>query len=165
MTSHSQPFPPQQLADLSEEVSRIASALAELSLTIASFGPPRTSKQTNSPELSAETVTWLIKARGQRTRYVSAEFSDPAWDMLLDLLRAELAGQRVSVSSLCLAAGVPSTTALRYIKKMTADGTIVRRADPGDGRRVFVELSRRSSKALRQYVSDILYPSLVLAGP
>ena len=61
--------------------------------------------------------------------------------MLLDLLQAEIAQHRVPVSSLCIAAAVPATTALRWIKTMTDAGLFKRRADPHDGRRVFVELS------------------------
>ena len=63
--------------------------------------------------------------------------------MLLDLLQAEIAQHRVPVSSLCIAAAVPATTALRWIKTMTDGGLFMRRADPHDGRRVFVELAPR----------------------
>ena len=63
--------------------------------------------------------------------------------MLLDLLQAEIAHLRVPVSSLCIAAAVPATTALRWLKTMVKQGLFLRRADPHDGRRVFVELARR----------------------
>jgi len=36
--------------------------------------------------------------------------ADPAWDMLLDLTAARAESRAVSVSSLCIAAGVPTTT-------------------------------------------------------
>ena len=74
-------------------------------------------------------------------------FADPAWDMLLDLLQAEIAQLRVPVSSLCIAAAVPATTALRWLKTMTDQGIFRRRADPHDGRRVFVELSPEASQS------------------
>src|SRR5207248_1300212 len=77
-------------------------------------------------------------------------FADPAWDMLLDLLQAEIAQLRVPVSSLCIAAAVPATTALRWLKAMVAQGVFVRRADPHDGRRAFVELAPESSQARRR---------------
>jgi DNA-binding MarR family transcriptional regulator len=48
---------------------------------------------------------------------------------------------RVPVSSLCIAADVPPTTALRWLKTLVQQGLFVRRADPHDGRRVFVELA------------------------
>ena len=53
---------------------------------------------------------------------------DPA--EALDLMQAEIAQHRVPVSSLCIAAAVPATTALRWIKTMTDTGPFVRRADP-----------------------------------
>ena len=84
----------------------------------------------------------VIRARRLRARFFAEElFADPAWDMLLDLLQAEIAQLRVPVSSLCIAAAVPATTALRWLKTMTEQGIFVRRADPHDGRRVFVELA------------------------
>jgi len=59
------------------------------------------------------------------------------------------------VSSLCIAAAVPATTALRWLKTMTDKGLFVRRADPHDGRRVFVELSPATSVAMRRYFADV----------
>jgi DNA-binding MarR family transcriptional regulator len=82
-------------------------------------------------------------------------FADPAWDMLLDLLQAEIAQLRVPVSSLCIAAAVPATTALRWLKTMVSQGIFIRRADPHDGRRVFVELAPEASQALRRYFGEV----------
>ena len=91
-----------------------------------------------------------------RSRFFADDlFADPAWDMLLDLLQAEIAQLRVPVSSLCIAAAVPATTALRWLKTMTDKGMFVRRADPHDGRRVFVELAPDASVALRRYFAQV----------
>jgi predicted transcriptional regulator len=73
-------------------------------------------------------------------------FADPAWDMLLDLLQAEIAQHRVPVSSLCIAAAVPATTALRWIKTMTDVGLFKRRADPHDGRRCLSNCPRTQAR-------------------
>ena len=98
----------------------------------------------------------VIRARRLRTRYFPEElFADPAWDMLLDLLQAEIAHLRVPVSSLCIAAAVPATTALRWLKTMVQQGLFIRRADPHDGRRVFVELAPQTSNALRRYFAEV----------
>ena len=76
--------------------------------------------------------------------------------MLLDLLQAEIAQLRVPVSSLCIAAAVPATTALRWLKTHgRARDLFVRRADPHDGRRVFVELAPEASQALRRYFAEV----------
>jgi DNA-binding MarR family transcriptional regulator len=75
--------------------------------------------------------------------------------MLLDLLQAEIAQLRVPVSSLCIAAAVPATTALRWLKTMVSQGVFIRRSDPHDGRRVFVELAPEASRAMRRYFGEI----------
>ena len=147
----------ERLRQLSDEVSRIASALARLST-----GPARSAPEIEhvpegeAPLLSGETVRAVIRARRLRARYFREElFADPAWDMLLDLLQAEIAQFRVPVSSLCIAAAVPATTALRWLKAMVSEGLFLRRPDPHDGRRVFVELAPETSQALRRYFAEV----------
>ena len=108
------------------------------------------------PEISLETIRKVIRARRLRARYFAEDlFADPAWDMLLDLLQAEISHLRVPVSSLCIAAAVPATTALRWLKTMVKQGLFLRRADPHDGRRVFVELAPQTSDALRRYFAEV----------
>lgn len=145
-----------RLQQLSDEVARIAATLARLSST-----PPRAS--TDAPDLrgdlptaSPDMVKNVLKARRLRDRYFDAElFADPAWDILLELFHAELAQYRVSVSSLCIAAHVPATTALRWITTMTDNGLLRRRQDPSDARRMFIELAPEASNAIRRYFADL----------
>jgi DNA-binding MarR family transcriptional regulator len=147
----------ERLRQLSDEVSRIASTLARLSTGPSPAAPPMLQKaaDTNAPPLSADMVRSIIRARRLRARFFQEElFADPAWDMLLDLLQAEIAHLRVPVSSLCIAAAVPATTALRWLKTMVQQGLFIRRADPHDGRRVFVELAPEASLALRNYFAE-----------
>jgi DNA-binding MarR family transcriptional regulator len=152
-----------RLRQLSDEVSRIAATLARLSTGPGQ--PTRIQEAPQSrdvPEISVDTVRAVIRARRLRSRFFSEElFADPAWDMLLDLLQAELAQLRVPVSSLCIAAAVPATTALRWLKTMTNQGLFVRRADPHDGRRVFVELDPAASLALRRYFAEVGNPATI----
>jgi DNA-binding MarR family transcriptional regulator len=147
----------ERLRQLSDEVSRIASTLARLSSgPVASPAVRETAPATDLPPLSADAVRSVIRARRLRARYFAEElFADPAWDMLLDLLQAEIAQLRVPVSSLCIAAAVPATTALRWLKTMVSQGLFIRRADPHDGRRVFVELAPEASQALRRYFAEV----------
>ena len=147
----------ERLRQLSEEVSRIASTLARLSTGPAA--PPAAIERPTAegmPPLAADVVRNVIRARRLRARYFPSDlFADPAWDMLLDLLQAEIAQLRVPVSSLCIAAAVPATTALRWLKTMVSQGLFVRRADPHDGRRVFVELAPEASLQLRRYFAEV----------
>jgi len=147
----------ERLRQLSEEVSRIATSLARLSTGPSAPQPAVEHVPAAAlPPLSADTVRNIIRARRLRARYFSEElFADPAWDMLLDLLQAEITQLRVPVSSLCIAAAVPATTALRWLKTLVTQGIFVRRPDPHDGRRVYVELAQDASHALRRYFADV----------
>jgi len=146
-----------RLRQLSDEVSRIAATLARLSVGPTGATVEKPEPATGEvPGVSLDTVRQVIRARRLRARFFDEElFADPAWDMLLDLLQAEIAQHRVPVSSLCIAAAVPPTTALRWIKTMTDVGLFQRRADPHDGRRIFVELSPGASDAMRRYFGEV----------
>ena len=147
-----------RLKQLSDEVGRIAATLARLSTgpDVESKSVERPSAKADIPPVSGEAVRNVIRARRLRARYFDEElFADPAWDMLLDLLAAEIAQHRVPVSSLCIAAAVPATTALRWIKTMTDNKLFVRRADPHDGRRVFIELAPATSAAMHRYFAEV----------
>ena len=91
---------------------------------------------------NAELARALIRLRRQRDRLLGSElFADPAWDMLLDLFVNTDAQRNISASSLCIAAAVPPTTALRHIAVMEKRGIIARRKDPRYDRRVFIVLT------------------------
>lgn len=156
MSKHSSDPAAERLLELSDEVMRIAGSLAQLSMGLAA--PLQQQERPTDPnEVSSETVSRLIEARRQRSRYVSSElFGEPAWDMLLDLLDAELAYRRVSVSSLCTASGVPSSTALRWLKCLEQRGLVVRTANTSDASSASVQLSLEGSRALRRYVREVV---------
>ncbi|MFN2474137.1 MAG: MarR family transcriptional regulator [Sphingomicrobium sp.] len=149
-----------RLRQLSEDVGRIAATLARLSAgpdAPAALPAERSvSAGAPTPEVTREEVRAVIRRRRLRARFFPEDlFADPAWDMLLDLTQAEIAQIRVPVSSLCIAAAVPATTALRWIKTLTDNGVFVRRPDPHDGRRVFVEMAPNTSSAMRRYFAEV----------
>lgn len=97
----------------------------------------------------------LISRRQARLRHFDAElFGEPAWDMLLDLSAAKGEGTSVSVTSLCIASGVPATTALRWIKQMVDDQLFLRTQDKSDGRRAFIALSEKAENAMATYFAE-----------
>lgn len=109
-------------------------------------------------------VRALIARRQARAKFFDGElFADPAWDMLLDLTAAYGESQRVSVTSLCIAALVPATTALRWIKQLVDTGVFKRVADPSDKRRAFITLSDPSRQAMARYFAEIKAPLLKAA--
>jgi hypothetical protein len=98
----------------------------------------------------------IIRQRQQRAKFFDAElFADPAWDMLLDLTAARVEHTRVSVTSLCIASGVPPTTALRWIGQMTEAGLLERVEDEADRRRVFITLSDGAAEAMARYFAEL----------
>ncbi len=144
---------PLKLRELSEQVGRIARTLAALSHNkvepVLDGAEPEASTDV---QLEAPVLRAIIRARRLRDQHFGGSiFADPAWDMLLDLMAARLEGQPVAVSSLCIAAAVPPTTALRWIKTMTDLGLLVRVADPTDRRRVFIEMSPRAVQSMGNY--------------
>lgn len=110
-------------------------------------------------------VRRLISARQARSKFFDGElFADPAWDMLLDLTAAHAEHSQVSVTSLCIAAEVPATTALRWIKQLVESGVFVRVADPSDRRRAFIALSEPSIEAMARYFDEVEMPLLQQAA-
>jgi hypothetical protein len=144
------------LQQLSEEAARIAGVLA--SLADEGGGEAAGEEEDggtgrDGPAIDASLIRSIIRARRLRDSYFRGGlFAEPAWDMLLDLMAARLEKNRVAVSSLCIAAAVPPTTALRWIKTLTEKGLFVRCADPADGRRVYIELSHDAARALSAYI-------------
>lgn len=79
-------------------------------------------------------------------------FGEPGWDILLDLTNASLSGVRVSVSSACVGACVPSTTGLRWISVLEKAGLVEREDDLLDGRRTYVKLTRKGLFKMEEYL-------------
>jgi DNA-binding MarR family transcriptional regulator len=109
-------------------------------------------------------VRQVIANRQARTRFFDpALFGDPAWDMLLDLTAAQGEGAQVSVTSLCIAAGVPATTALRWLTQMVETGIFIRVPDPADRRRAFIALSDKAVAAMAGYFASLRAPVTMAA--
>ncbi len=156
------------LLRLSEQVGQIAGRIERLgpgggepaASRAVTFAPGhRTQVRGNVTASSGEPtlpppalVRRMLRQRQVRARYFEGDlFSDPAWDMLLDLTAARGEGKRVSVTSLCIASGVPPTTALRWIGQMVEAGLFVRICDDSDRRRAFIDLSEGTVGAMARY--------------
>lgn len=91
--------------------------------------------------LAAQTRQYLRARRLRDGLFPEGIFADPAWEMLLDLYACTMEGRKVCVSDACGAAGVPPTTALRWVDRLEDCGLVERRPDPVDSRRIYVELT------------------------
>ncbi len=153
-----------RLQRLNEEVARIADVLARLTRgeeTERSGGGVRDpgspyhgpADESAAADTNAQEIRAVIRSRRLRAQFfVTDLFADPAWDMLLDLFAARLERRQVSVSSLCIAAAVPPTTALRWISTLHDAGLFERQADPSDRRRAYIGLSPKGLESMRAYV-------------
>lgn len=150
----------ERLRLLNEEVARLAEVLSQLAAEPASGVRDRTpgyrGEPVTEPDPDPRTIRAAIRARRLREQHFAPElFADPAWDMLLDLYAARLEGRRVSVSSLCIAAAVPPTTALRWIGTMHDADLFGREPDPTDKRRAHITLTDRAAAAMRGYFGAV----------
>ena len=121
---------------------------------------PRSGRAPELPEPeSFDEAGLLVLARSMYRfrRHREAEFgpnlfSDPAWDILLDLFIAGEEGKKVSVSSACIGSSSPATTALRHLSTLVGRDLVTRKANEGDSRFVWVELT----PAGREKVMNVL---------
>ena len=149
--------PPQDLDDNMMQRMGIRNDIESFEAKLrADFIEPRAVRRSASPpgytgSRESEFARILIAERRLRDGVLGAElFGEPVWDMLLDLFIAHEEQERVSVSSLCVAAAVPATTALRWVKTLVAKEMAIRRPDPSDGRRIWIELSPHVVSEMRR---------------
>lgn len=158
-----------RLHRLREELTRIADLLSRLAAddpssdavadrSISYAGPPATTS------ITAADIRKIIRARRLRdAQFAAGLFEDPAWDILLDLYAAHLEGARVSVSSLCIAAAVAPTTALRWIARLSDSGLLERHPDPSDRRRAYLGLSDNARDRMTRYFAALTQNGLPIA--
>ncbi|MCZ8018126.1 winged helix DNA-binding protein [Novosphingobium sp.] len=121
-----------------------------------SDGNERLVRAARPPLPEPRLVRQIIRQRQLRARFFEGDlFADPAWDMLLDLTAARAEHTRVSVTSLCIASGVPPTTALRWIGQMTEAGLLMRVEDETDRRRAFITLTDKAIDAMARYFAEL----------
>lgn len=119
------------------------------------FQVPR--KSTQNVVLQVEEMLAFVEriaaAQDSRRQILHGDlFADPAWEMLVHLFHAHLAGYCLTVTNLSRASGVPPTTALRWIDTLQERGLIVRVQNPFDMRSVFIELTEEARGLIYDYL-------------
>ena len=129
-------------------LKKLADTARELATRIGGFGAER-----KDTEPTAEALKLLQQLQDARSSiFGPAVMPEPAWEMLAELMRARLAGQHVSVTSLALASSSPMTTALRRIEDLIQGGLVVRIPDPVDRRRTHIELTQEGVMRMRLFL-------------
>lgn len=94
----------------------------------------------------------------RRSHPLLCELDDTAFDLLLELLRAERAGQHLSVSALSISINndrVSAATALRRIQDLVRASHVARVPDPWDARRELVSLAPQMRDSLELYLKQV----------
>lgn len=144
---------------LTNQAALLAQQAEALAAALNAWKQPQ-SQRPNSPVGAAHNDFALLGLdRVRRPRHSFAplgELDDVTWDVLVELLRFEKSGQRISVSALSISVShISPTTALRRIRELVKSGNIVRNPDPLDARRDFVTLAPEIRVALEQYLGEV----------
>jgi DNA-binding response OmpR family regulator len=149
------------------EDGRISAAPGGAAATVTSSetAVPAAAKAAPDDGVRLAVLDAIEQLRRLRSRYQHHRLDDVAWDLLLELLRAERLRQRLSVSGLAISvSGVSVTTSLRRIHELTAREYLERIADPDDARRDFVILTPKSHALLAEYLTQANIYVSALAG-
>jgi len=132
--------------EVCDHVQALRRSVEDLVIRVA---PKPAAEPANSAEDFGTTALEVLKiakrgmaVRRRRERILgSGLFSEPAWDILLELYVARAESCDVTVGNACLAASVPMTTALRCGQMLEERAMVYRERDPKDGRRIFLRIS------------------------
>lgn len=154
-----------EIADLTRRLLLLGNQVMAIAREVATSEPAQSEAEpgdTGSDNaLDQDSDLWLVMAREiyeerqRRVKYFSADlFGEPGWDILLDLYVAEKQNLDVSVTSACIGANVPSTTALRWLQLLEERGLLERKNDNRDQRRTFIRLSPGGYSRMTAYFAE-----------
>jgi CheY-like chemotaxis protein/DNA-binding MarR family transcriptional regulator len=149
----------QQIADTAKALA------ADMRRTIEQDSGRRDGGSTAPPpraeDSSLRTLKLLQKLQEARSSiFGEAVMPEPAWEMLAELMRARLASQHLSVTSLALSSKSPMTTALRRIEDLIQGGLAARVPDPADRRRTYVELTPEGMARMQLFLEGFARTAL-----
>lgn len=104
-----------------------------------------------------ECVDVILNARARfADRFDTSLFSDPALDMVLALFSATEDGRTMTINNCCAASRVPRTTALRWIKLLTARNHVIATEDLSDRRSTLLRLAPAACEDIRQWLDECI---------
>jgi len=154
-------FKPIEPKLLRESVQHVLTR-AESIRQVRGDAPGAASQPARPEEASLRTLQLLQKLQEARSSiFGGAVMPEPAWEMVAELMRARLAGQHLSVTSLALSSKSPMTTALRRIDDLIQGGLAARVPDPADRRRTYVELTAEGMARMQLFLEGFARTALV----
>lgn len=140
--------------ELAGEVQALCAKVEQLRHTIDKVGVS-VARSRPIAQLALETAKRALAIRRRRERlFGPGLFSEPVWDILLELYVARAEECDVPVGNACLAASVPMTSALRWCQLLQDRHILCRARDPRDGRRVLLRLTDDSFDRLTALLSE-----------
>jgi hypothetical protein len=99
----------------------------------------------------------LLAGRRQRERFFDPVlFSNPAWDILLNLYLADAEGRPVDVLETCAPSAVPQGVALRWLSYLKQEEMVIETPDPAQPRRTLIHLSEQTRLAVSAYLASLI---------
>jgi hypothetical protein len=153
-TLHDMPSLPVSAEELRALIGELSERLEALEADDA-VGSVEPSLPGFTDEKLATIAASIFRARRRRAKLFAASlFSEPAWDMLLELFVGSIRERPVTASGLCRAADVCEATGQRWIEMLEAQGLVRRRSVSEDGELRLVEISDGGFESMRQYVLE-----------
>lgn len=149
MTELSPALSASRLMEIANELAEAAHRVEDQAIPALSSARSQTASSPNYAEYARE----IYRDRRRRAEIFGSPsmFAEPGWDILLDLYIAAYAEKEVSVTSACIGASVPTTTALRWLKVLEDKELISRHEDPADHRRAWVRLTRNGLRKMNRF--------------
>ena len=98
-----------------------------------------------------------LVGRKQRDHYFDPMlFSNPAWDILLNLYIADAEGMPVSVIDSCAASPVPQGVALRWLGYLKQEDMVIETPDPARPRQTVIRLTDETRLAVSSYLGSLI---------
>lgn len=118
---------------------------------------PDAQAQAGSDEDLSRLARSIVAARRRLGSHLDATlFANPGMDILLFLFAEGLNGSTVTTNACCAAAGVPRTTALRWIKLLQDRGLVLGSDDISDRRVTMLALSEAGRTTIRNWLGEIV---------
>lgn len=148
--------PLQIIASLQHEISRLRKLMTEkISLDYKNRGDESDDVKLKTNDYCKK-LAKIYKFRRRREAIFPCReiFSEPGWDILIDLILQESTGKKISISSACLASSAPATTALRWLAALEQNGLVEKEQDSSDGRRQFVRPTHKSRTLMQKLLDE-----------
>lgn len=95
----------------------------------------------------------LAYRRAREVAFGRELFTDPGWDILLELLAAHLGGRRMTLCDLAQSIDIPASTAKRWAAALAEHGLIVSSSDLTDTDSASIDLSAHGLAGMRRLMN------------